>query len=176
MLTLRKLLHEKGFRDRAAYTGALAQMTVVAGMVGWVYSKLTGSKRNPYDLRMIIRWMPGGLQVEAIQQLYEFGSSLVQSVISGEPDMVDEILRSATQIGRLFVPYWSHLNNLFSAIEDVPSADLYILRKVREEMDRGYRMGREQQKARRTTTETVQKGVFGGRPETQEEKGRKRNR
>ena len=161
VLQARKLKGAKDFSSRKAALGGLLYLTVGGMVIGEVYKKATGKKRNPYNPFNIILWVPGGLVMGATDELGELVSNFTWAIRGDKPSLY-RLTSQIPRLAKMFVPLYDLASNITDAATGMENADRYALRLIRTAIDKQAKVRKESYVRERTLLEAFQKAFFGG--------------
>jgi len=155
---------------RRTATRSLFTATVIASIVGMLYKKLTGDKRNPYRPDSIVGGISlGGLATGSQEKLNEF-SSAAMGAIMGDEKALGRLPSMITSSANMFLPFYDEIINSLETLSDTQNIDTKALRKIREMIDHEYKVRDTSYQKERDLIEKGQHLLFGTDTEKQPKK------
>lgn len=157
---MRKVGRGGTYTARRRALGRVVHMTLIAGVWGLAFMKLTGRKRNPYNPLNILNWTPGGLVVGAATEISKT-VYLINQAAQGDRTALNKLPAQMTRMANLYIVGYEMASDLVDVLLKTKGADRHALRKIRAMLDKQYRPRVEHYKAERTLIENIQKAVLG---------------
>ncbi len=133
---------------------------------GYLYQKLTGKPRNPYNPLQVLTWTPGGLALGAAVSIAETLRQVTNVLIASNDEQrsfaLNELTKSVPQLGDMFIPFYLHTMNIIEAATDQKYLDRKWARQIREIFDKEYKLNPEFYKKERTVLGMFQHAIFSG--------------
>jgi len=139
-------------------------ITMVAGMLiaNSLYMLLTGKERGPYDPREILGWQPGGLAIGYGIEVANAISDLVRAA-TGDAKALDRAATSIQRMAEMTVPFYKQAIDILEAALGTRYADRQGIRKIKELVNKEYKMGKEYYNVERNAIQVIQHALFGTR-------------
>lgn len=143
---------------------------IVAGiLIGEVFARVTGRKRNPYDPLTILSWTPGGLSIGATQEITGCVWDIA-GALAGDKDALNRATTAIPRVSDLVLPFYGIIIESCEAATDMKNIDRYALRKLREKLDEEYKTRGGAYRVKRDFFEKLQHAIFGGEVDETKEK------
>jgi len=148
-----------GARKRASRS--VLSAIIMAVIVGEVYKKVTGAKKNAYDPMSLTGELSlGGLATGTQEKLQEFTSTSV-SALQGDRKAQAKLPGLIGGAGDLFVPLYDEMFNTLESMSDTVKLDVRFYKKIRAYFDKQYQVREIDHIKRRSILEKWQHGLFG---------------
>lgn len=155
-----KMLRGKTYQER--YRGFKILSSVIIGglIVGSLYRKVTGRKRNPYDPLELFSYEVGGLSWGAIEAVNDVYSNMLLA-ISGDDRALAALTTAIPESADMFVPFYDYTLRGYEALTDQKNVDRKALRKMRMMIDKEYEIRGGAYKVRRNALQKWQYFLAG---------------
>lgn len=170
---MRKVGRGGTYTARRRALGRVIHMTLVAGVWGVAFMKLTGRMKNPYNPFNILNWTPGGLVIGASAEVSKT-MYLITNAARGDRTALNKLPAQLTRMGNLYLVGYEMAADLVDVLLKTKGADRHALRKIRAMLDEQYKPRAEHYKAERTLIQDIQKAVLGVEAEEKEARRTKR--
>lgn len=155
-----KTLRGKTYREH--WRGLKMLFAVIAGgmIVGAIYQKITGRRRNPYNPLDILSFRPGGLAwgtVEATTDIYVN----ILSATKGDSRALAMLTTAIPKAADMFIPFYDYTLRGIEAATDQKNVDRKILRQLRMMIDKEYKIRGGAYKVQRNALEKWQYFIAG---------------
>lgn len=170
---MRKVGRGGTYTARRRALGRVIHMTLVAGVWGVAFMKLTGRMKNPYNPFNILNWTPGGLVIGASAEVSKT-MYLITNAARGDQMALNKLPAQITRMGNLYLVGYEMAADLVDVLLKSKGADRHLLRKIRAMLDKQYKPRAEHYQAERTLIQDIQKAVLG--VEAEEKKAPRRRR
>jgi hypothetical protein len=136
--------------------------SVIAGgmVVGAIFQKVTGRKKNPYDPLQILSFRVGGLTLAATETINEVYLNTIMAA-QGDEIALGKLTTLIPETANMFVPFYDYVLRGIEASTDTKNIDREALRKIREIVDKDYERRPDAYKLDRNTIEAWQYFLFG---------------
>ena len=116
-------------------------LAMIAGgvLVGAVYRKVTGRKRNPYNPLNILSFRPGGLAWGTIESTSEIMVNMI-SAIQGDDRALAALTTAIPEAADMFIPFYDYTLRGYEALTGQKNIDRRALRQIRQLIDNEYRI------------------------------------
>lgn len=169
-----KMLKGKTYEEQ--WRGLKTIFAVVGGglIVGSIYMKITGRKRNPYNPLEILAFRPGGLAWGSIEAATEIYANIL-SAAKGDSRALAALTVAMPRAADMFIPFYDYSLRAIEAATDQKNIDRKFLRQIRMMIDKEYKIRGGAYKVKRNTLEKWQYFIAGaGVDVTEEERGQTR--
>lgn len=148
-------------------------LAVVGGgmIVGSVYQKVTGRKRNPYNPLEIVSYEMGGLATESVESINEIYTSML-SAVQGDQRALGFLTTAIPAAADMWIPFYNYTLRAIEACSDTKNIDRKALRQLRELIDKEYEHRPDAYKLERNALEKWQY-FLGGAGVDEKIKGKK---
>lgn len=155
-----KMLHGKTLKEQ--YRGMKILFAVIAGglVVGAIFKKVTGRRRNPYNPLNIFAFRPGGLawgSIEAVAEIY----ANILSAAKGDSRALAALTVAIPEAANMFIPFYDYTLRAIEAATDQKNIDRKALRQIRMLIDKEYKIRGGAYKLERTALEKWQYFIGG---------------
>jgi hypothetical protein len=151
----------------------LLSMIIGGATSGYIYQKITGRKRNPYNPLSVLIWEPGGIPIGVTQDLAAVWGDVLMAV-QGDEDAKRRLPVKMTRVGDAMVPFYQLIINNIEASINKKDIDRLAAREVisvlEQEMqkqgllDKAYKPNKEFYEADRRWWERLQHAIAGSEP------------
>lgn len=171
-----KLAEARTWSEARGPINNLARALFLGTLVGALFAKLTGKRRNPYNPLEILNWTPGGVMLEAPEKIMETVGNLTELLKTGDVSKLDKLLIGLSEAGDFFIPFYMEGMNVLESVMGMKNIDKYAYRKyVKEPLTKRYRVRLKDYKVRRNIMEAWTHALWGGKPvQLREEKKRRK--
>lgn len=131
-------------------------------LAGETYRKVTGKKRNPYDLfSMLMGWSPGGLATGSIEAATAVMND-INGIMHGEEWAMDNLVKDVPRAADMFILFYGRVMDILEVATEQQYLDRKILRQVKEIFDKTYELNSEFYEKERNWYEAIQHALFAG--------------
>ncbi len=168
-----KMIRGKDFEEQ--WRAAKVIMVVIAGgmLVGSIYKKITGRRRNPYNPLQILGWQVGGLAAGVVDQVNETYGNMMQA-FAGDEKALARFLNSLPQAANMFIPFYDQTLRGIEALTDTKNIDFKAVRQIRAAIDKEYKIRGGAYKVKRDALEKWQYFIGGAGVDQKIKEGKKR--
>ena len=163
-----KMLKGKTYEEQ--WRGLKTLFAVIGGglIVGSIYMKVTGRKRNPYNPLDILAFRPGGLAWGSIEAATEIYANIL-SAAKGDSRALAALTIAIPRAADMFIPFYDYTLRAIEAATDQKNIDRRVLRQIRMMIDKEYKIRGGAYKVNRTALEKWQYFLSGPSAEPKEE-------
>jgi hypothetical protein len=140
-------------------------------LVGIVYMKITGRKRNPYNPFNIMQISPGGLLFGSIEKVYDVGGLTIRA-LSGDRTALYSLTSELPEMADDFIPFYNWTLRGLEAATDTKNLDRYALRSIIAAIDDEYKVRGGAYKMERSFVEKLQYTIAGPSVDVKEEENK----
>lgn len=163
----------KGKTYQEQWRGLNTIFAVVGGglIVGSIYMKVTGRKRNPYNPLETLAFRPGGLawgSIEAVTEVY----ANILAAAKGDSRALAALTVAIPRAADMFIPFYDYTLRAIEVATDQKNIDRKALRQMRMMIDKDYKIRGGAYKVKRTALEKWQYFLSG--PSAEKEAKKKR--
>jgi len=151
---------------------SVAEMVIIGTLVGELYRRLTGLKKNPGNPINILTWTPGGLLLGAAINISKLVGDIFMA-ITGDKDAQGRLPTEIPLVADVELPFYKILVQVAETIAGKKNVDRLFLRHIRAMIDKEYKVREDMYNVDRNFVEMMQHALFGGEPSeevTMEEK------
>jgi len=132
-----KTLHGKTFEEQ--YRGLKILFAVIGGgvLVGAMYRKVTGRRRNPYDPLEILSFEAGGLAWGTVEAVNDIMVEMLGAV-HGDKRAMNALTTAIPEAADMFIPFYDYVLRGYEALTDQKNIDRKALRRLRMMIDKEY--------------------------------------
>ena len=161
----------KGKTSQEQWRGLKTLFAVIGGglIVGSIYMKVTGRKRNPYNPLELLAFRPGGLAWGSIEAATEVYANIL-SAAKGDSRALAALTVAIPRAADMFIPFYDYSLRAIEAATDQKNIDRKALRQMRMMIDKEYKIRGGAYKVERTALEKWQYFLSGPSVDTKEKK------
>jgi len=161
----------KGKTAREQWRGLKILFAVIGGglLVGAVYKKVTGRKRNPYNPLEILGFEAGGLAWGAVESANEIYVNMLEAATGSERALA-ALTIAIPESADMFIPFYDYTLRGYEALTDQKNIDRRALRKIRMMIDKEYKIRGGAYKVKRNALEKWQYFLAGAGVDQEEKK------
>ncbi|MBA7500271.1 hypothetical protein ES704_03026 [subsurface metagenome] len=113
---------------------------IVGGLiVGAAYKKATGRRENPYNPLVLLAYEPGGLAIGIVEAATDVYANTIMA-LSGDERAMAALTTAIPKMADMFIPFFSYTIRGYEAMTDKKNVDREALRKIRELLDKEYKV------------------------------------
>jgi hypothetical protein len=152
----------RGKTTRARWRGLKILFAVIVGglLTGSIYKKISGRRRNPYNPLEILAYTPGGLAWGTVEAASDTYNAIIFAA-SGDPKALEQCSKAFPKAADMFIPFYDYTLRGYEALTDQKNIDRRAIRKMREMIDKEYKVRGGAYKVQRNALEKWQYFIAG---------------
>lgn len=113
---------------------------IVGGiLVGEGYKKVTGRRQNPYHPLELLAYTPGGLALSTVEGVSDVYENMLFA-LKGDERALATLTTAIPAAADMFIPFYNYTLRGIEAATDTKNIDRLALRKIRELIDKEYKV------------------------------------
>jgi len=142
---------------------SVVEMVVIGALVGELFRRLTGLKKNPGNPINILTWTPGGLMLGAAINISRLVGDIFMA-ITGDKDAQGRLPTEIPLVADVELPFYKIIVQAAETIAGKKNIDRLFLRHIRAMIDKEYKVREDAYNIDRNFVEMMQHALFGGEP------------
>ncbi len=162
-----------GKTHRSRWRGLKRLLAVVVGgyITGAIYQKITGRKRNPYDIFNLLSVTFGGLSWGSVEAVTDITSNILHASM-GDRRALAELATAIPRAADMFLPFYSLVIQAIESGTNSKNIDRKLLREIRALIDDEYKVRGSAYQVERTAVEKWQHFLANSDPSLEEQRRR----
>lgn len=160
VLQIQKATGQGSLQSRLRAANVLVRLFVMSAITNWIWKELTGKKHGAYDFINFLEVNAGGLELASVEKVETVYNLMIRAALKGDTKALAALPRAITTSADYFIPYYDLGMRAIEATLDEKNLDIQALQKIREMVDKEYRI-RGRPRIERSLLEKFQ-FTFGG--------------
>lgn len=155
--------------QRLRATKVVSVLLVSSFVTAWLWKRLTGQRRSPYDYIGFMELQPGGLAWGTVESFSEAYNNLLNAT-RGDAKALELMAISIPRCSDLILPFYKQTLDAIEATMGAKNLDRKAIRKLRDLIDKEYKIRGGAYKVEREWYEAIQYAIAGAGVDVKEEK------
>ena len=135
----KKLGGEHTHKEQMRALKVLFSVIVGGILVGEGFKKVTGRKQNPYHPIELLAYTPGGLALGTVENVSNVYENMLFA-LKGDERALATLTTAIPAAADMFIPFYAYTLRGIEALTDTKNIDAMALRKIRELIDKEYKV------------------------------------